>query len=327
MLPAQRLSIHVLTDHFQAFMPDLLRSLQDQTLREFQMLVVDNASPEGADDLAYNPQVVVLRNPRPQTWSKAQNQALALALSRWEDQDLFGRAVVFVSPQIILAPDTLQRLWQALEQDPTLMIACPKILRAQTKVSEDGETRVLDFGQTIDSAGALITRGRKLVWRGAGQVDSEAWKTAAEIFTPSVEVFIVRASALQVLSKTGPWFDERLSPLAATLDFAWRLRLWGGRAACFGEALAWLQSPADMNTKRDGDALAICRASGLSDSPLVRLRHMPWIFLEKLRLAACPSLWSGLLVSFGRNLARWPDRGRRLEAAKVTSVDMANWFV
>lgn len=327
MLPAQRLSVHTVSDQFEAFMPELLRSLEVQTFREYQILAVDNASPEGAGQLADHPQTAVLRNPRPQTWAKAQNQALALALGRWEDQSLSERAIVIASPQIVLAPEALARLAQAFDKDPALMIASPKILRARITLNADGESRDLDFGQTIISAGALMTRGRSLIWRGAGETASEKWSTDAEIFTPSPDVFMIRASALSALSKTGPWFDERLPPLSAVLDLAWRIRLWGGRAVCFGEALAWKQSLPETVGQALHSVPAVALACGLSDSPWVRLHHLPWIILERVKNLAHPSLWSPLLGSFGLNLARWSDRGKRLQGATVTRADMANWFV
>ncbi len=319
MHPAQRLSVHAVTDQFQAFVPEFLKSLDAQDDRSFQLTLIDNASPDRAKAVTGD-NVTILRNPKRQSWAKAHNQALALAFSRWGNEGLEQRAVCITTTRAVLAPEALGQLMATLDRDAALAIVCPKILASRVILADDGEAQEFELGNRIITAGGLMAKGRRPIWRGAGEMDSAAWSGVSEVFFPHPALFIVRASHLKVLAASGPWFDETLDPLAGVIDLAWRLKLLGGRAVCVERAVTWVQSPPQNRTTRRVDGLAAMQAASRSDAMGVRIRHLPWILLERLRLL----LLGGVVWP---SLARWRLRALRSKEARATPSEMAQWFV
>ncbi len=70
------------------FLPDALRTITEQTFRDFQIIVVDNASTDGVTDFlrAHYPEVIVLRNGKNVGFARAHNQGIELARSLWARQ-------------------------------------------------------------------------------------------------------------------------------------------------------------------------------------------------------------------------------------------------
>ena len=92
---------------------------QDQGV-SFEVVVVDNASADGAADMiaAEFPQVTLVRNGDNRGFSKANNQAAALAR---------GRYFFFLNNDTVVPPHTLRQFFDFAEANPTVGMVGPRL--------------------------------------------------------------------------------------------------------------------------------------------------------------------------------------------------------
>jgi len=102
-----------------ASVADTIRSLQVQTERPSEIIVVDDCSTDGTGDVARALGVTVVRPPR-NTGSKAGAQTFALRHVR-------TALTVAIDADTVLAPDALERLLLAFER-PGIAAACGFVL-------------------------------------------------------------------------------------------------------------------------------------------------------------------------------------------------------
>ena len=131
MNAAQRLAIHFV-GWDEAGFRDTWPSLIHQSWDDWQAVVVEEAGhgvvgerPEKA-----KAEPVVLRNASYLGPAKAQNQAIAFTLSRWEPETYHERFVLILDMGVCLEDRTVEMLLRAFSHDPLLMAACPKTMIA-----------------------------------------------------------------------------------------------------------------------------------------------------------------------------------------------------
>src|SRR5205809_705605 len=117
----------------------------------FEVLIVDNASTDGAADMvaAEFPQVTLVRNAENRGFSVANNQAAALAR---------GRYFFFLNNDTIVPPNTLRQFFEFAEANPTVGMVGPR-LRGGDGVSQISYRRK-------PTLGALLHRISLLRWTG-----------------------------------------------------------------------------------------------------------------------------------------------------------------
>src|SRR5262249_51789440 len=136
-----------------------LESLRNQTFRDFDIHVFDNASADETlqviepFDVAY-----ITRSPVNTGFCKAHND-----LARRFQADY----VLFLNPDTVLKPPFIGELVKALDANPKAASASAKLLR-------------LD-GTTIDSTGIVMLREQRHLDRGADQPDTGQFENAEEI--------------------------------------------------------------------------------------------------------------------------------------------------
>ncbi|HEY2427865.1 MAG TPA: glycosyltransferase family 2 protein [Acidimicrobiales bacterium] len=119
--------------------------------------------------------------------------------------------------------------------DPSVAAVQPKVLR------HDGDQPT----GTIDSAGLVPLRSRRVIGRGQGEPDGPAFDLPTEVFGPDGAVAVYRREALEdVALPFGPegapeYFDEDFFAYKEDVDLAWRLRLRGWRTLYVPSARAW----------------------------------------------------------------------------------------
>jgi GT2 family glycosyltransferase len=224
-----------------AYVPNLLASLREQDTDDFTVTVVDNASTDGT--LAWiqsnHPEVALLRNFRNQGFSRAYNQAIALAFSRWGDSDLDNRYVVVANPDIEFAPNALRQMLATMDADPSIAVCGPMLLRCYMESGSEEDRREVIRTNVIDSTGLLVKKTRRVVDRGAGLENDGPYDLGADVFGFSGACVMFRASALFDAKLAGEFFDEDMFAYKEDVDLAWRMRRLGYSARFVPQAVAW----------------------------------------------------------------------------------------
>lgn len=185
----------------------LLGSLRSQTLTPIQIVVVDNGSTDGS--VAY----LRAEHPDVEVLELAHNTGFAFAVNRGLERAR-GDLVALLNTDVMLSPDWLKRMADALAADPqAASVAC--------KMRQFGSERLIyDAGDILRRDGACEQRGR--FGRDIGQYDEPG-----EVFGACAGAALYRHEALRAVGG----FDERFFAYLEDVDLALRLRLagWGCR--------------------------------------------------------------------------------------------------
>lgn len=297
MQEAQRVAVNVSATNSLPYVPNFFESLDAQTFRDFTVTVVDNAS---TDDTArwlqeHRPDVAVLRNFRDHGWARAQNQALAMTLSRWPEDAWGERYVLVADPEIEFDPGALERLVSALDRDPSLSAVCPKISAARVSAVSDDGRRETERTNRIESTGILVTKFRGRKDRGAGEEDKGRYDAPAEVFGVPGVCGMFRASALAASRVGDEAYDEDFADDLADADLAWRMRRLGFHARCVPDARVWIHRhngrTAEQTFRHARNRVWL---AWKNDELLNRIAHAPWM------LATIAMSFLSALVSFPR---------------------------
>lgn len=206
-------AVVIVTWNSKTVVADCLSSLQRQTFGEVAVMVVDNASSDGTVELIRRdfPQVMVLRNPQNVGFARANNQGIALTQ---------GDYVLTLNPDVELEPTFLERLVKFAQAHPQGGAYCGKLLKRQP---EQGPG-------VIDSTGVRITRSRRVLDRGEGEIDAGRYETVEQVFGVTGAAALYRRAALHEAVVDGQYFDEFFFAYKEDVDLAWRLRLLGWEA-------------------------------------------------------------------------------------------------
>jgi len=211
---APAVSVVVINWNGAAVLPRCLDALAAQTLRDFELLVVDNASSDGsaAGLEARYPEARVTRLERNVGYASANNLAARAARGKW---------LALVNNDAFLDPRWLEAMVAAAQARPEFSSFASRLLQASDPSRLDGA------GDVYHISG--------LVWRrGHGQAANEVALEEEEVFSPcGAAAFYLR----QVFLAAGG-FDEDYFAYAEDVDLGFRLRLLGHRCLYVPTAVA-----------------------------------------------------------------------------------------
>jgi GT2 family glycosyltransferase len=202
-----------------------LESVRAQTRAPDDVLVVDNGSTDGSDDLAEAlPGVRVLRLGRNVGFAAAANRGLA---------EVSAQAVGLVNTDVVLAPDWLERACDALGEG---------VASVATKMVD------LEDPGVVYDAGDVLRRDGVCEQRGRFGPDDGRWDAPGEVFAACAGAALYRRAAVRAVGG----FDERFFLYLEDVDLGLRLRLagwacrWEPRAVArhAGQGSAGPRSPA-----------------------------------------------------------------------------------
>ncbi len=347
---AKQLVINIVTWNSARFLPRIFESLDAQTSKAFTVTVIDNGSTDGTVAWleANRSDVTVLRNRKNFGFSRAHNQGISLARSRWESVgDLEKKYIFILNPDTFLHERCVEEVIAYMDAHPDVEIAGPKLLRAfRIADREDGSA---DYEQTniIDSTGISILKSRKFVDRGAGEEDHGQYD-GVEPFGISGAALVLRASAIPLVAEhDAVVFDEEIFAYKEDADLAWRLRLFGGKAALIVPAIVWHQRLAKAS-KSNGPIGLVSSQFGRSsfvnmlsrrnkmwmewknDDWSSRLMHLPWrifdLFIRAISLIFPAQLKGAIQAWVG--LPMILKKRKEVAARRKLSVEaMRKWFV
>lgn len=254
-------AVSIVTWNSGKYIDSLLKSLDGQTFRDFQIIITDNASSDGSlEQIRSRDDIIVIKNSANFGFSRGHNKGIEMAMKCWEGKDLSDRFVFIVNPDILLEPDCMERLLISIYRDKTLAAIAPKMLR----FLEERNDNIVDFKKTaiVDSLGVDIYKSRKFMDRGAG-TEYKNDLSVEDVFGLSGAFMCLRASALTEAKNGKEYFDEDFFAYKEDVDLSWRLRNLGWGLAVDRGAVAHHARGA----KADESAGILKQIAGRKDKP------------------------------------------------------------
>lgn len=195
-----------------AFIQVCLDSLRTQTMRDFDLIVVDNGSTDGSADMIATafPDARLIRFDHNTGFAIAYNRGIAEAL-----HDPSIRYVIVLNNDVEVDSRYIEQMVEAARAHPDAAAIQPKVMNYYEK-------------NRIDNLGILIATDMSALQRGEQEIDNGQYDTACEIFGAGASAALYTRIALQktALSKD-EFFDNDYFAYFEDVDLAWRLRLAG----------------------------------------------------------------------------------------------------
>jgi GT2 family glycosyltransferase len=336
-----KITIVLVTWNSAPYLGRCLEGILQQTYRDRELIVVDNASTDPSAAIAEPHATRVIRNETNRGFSAAVNQALEVAS---------GDFLLVVNPDCYLEPEYAERLVevfepsspQAAEEDSTTGQLDDSTTRIGSATGLLIRARGWDIEPTnvIDSMGIRMTRtGRHLdLHQGTPANRQPATANRFEVFGVSGAAAMYRVAFLRDVAVDGEALDEDFFAYREDADLAWRGQLRGWRAACEPRAVAYhvrrvtpearRKLPADVNLhsvknrfllrlKNEGAYLALRNAPFELARDLVVI--LAALTIERSSLPAFGWLW--------RNRRRVLAKRRAIQSRRtVPDRELAKWF-
>jgi N-acetylglucosaminyl-diphospho-decaprenol L-rhamnosyltransferase len=195
------------------YLQPCLDALAGQTLRDFEVVVVDNASTDGsAEGLRFpDARFRLIRNAANVGFAAANNIGAAGATSPW---------LATLNPDTIARPAWLAGMRAGTKRHPGVEMFGATLVRADNPEVVDG------FGDVLSIAG--------IPWRGGcGMPVAELPDSDIEVFAPCAAAAFYRQESFE---RAGG-FDERFFCYVEDVDLGFRLRLAGGTCVQLRDAI------------------------------------------------------------------------------------------
>lgn len=192
-----------------------LQSVRAQTLRDRELIVVDNGSDDGsaAMVLAEFPEAVLIRNAENRGFCAANNQGIRIAR---------GRYIALLNNDAEAEPEWLEALVEAARSAPDVGMCASKILFHGAH-------------DVIDKAGHLIYPDGQNRGRGCGQRDTGQFDAVEEVLLPDGCAALYDAR----LFETAGLFDEHFFAYGDDAELGLRARLAGWRCVYVPRAVVY----------------------------------------------------------------------------------------
>jgi GT2 family glycosyltransferase len=207
-----------------------LAALAAQGFRDFEALLVDNASPDGAAQAAAraDPALRLIANAENRGFSGGVNDGVRAARGRW---------IALINPDAYAEPDWLARLLAAAGAHPDVRAFASRQLMARDPARLDG------LGDVMAAAGFPF-RG------GYGRPDCGPCEIG-EVFSPCGGAMLIERELFLALGG----FDERLFCYCEDVDLGYRLRLAGERTLVVPDAVVRHEGSASTGGPRSDFAV------------------------------------------------------------------------
>ena len=210
-------------------LPTLFDSLQNQTFKDWELLILDNGSVDNTlkiveAEKAFFPNMKFFREKQNLGFSGGHNILFQKSASEY---------VLLLNQDVILENDIFERLVNYLDENLQVASAAPRLMR----IENNERTGI------VDSLGLTIDRRRRFSDSKAG----EPWNLQAEsafpgrpcfVFGVSASVAIYRREAVQ-RATNGRLFDPYYFSYQEDFDLAWQLQLRGYDSAVLLDKVAY----------------------------------------------------------------------------------------
>jgi GT2 family glycosyltransferase len=196
------ISVVVLNWNGYRVVDQCLKSLQDQTYRNLEIIVVDNASTDGSAELIRNrfPDVKLIVNERNLGFAGGNNVGIRAST---------GRYIMMLNNDTRIDPNCVEELKRYIDKDERYGACASKIL--------------LEFeNNLIDAAGIVVCPDGLAIGRGRLE-KGNLYDEVSEVFFASDCACLLRRELLEDIGL----YDEDFFAYADETDMGWRARLAG----------------------------------------------------------------------------------------------------
>ncbi len=211
-------SVIIVTTNNLKYLKDCIRSLQNQSFKDFETIIVFNNSQENIIENVkrkFSEANFIINNEN-LLFSKAYNQGIKLSK---------GKYVLCLNDDVVLKNNFIEELMNSIQRDKQIGMISGKILRMD-KI-------------TIDSTGLFLGKSRKPVERGFGQQDDGRYNKEGYIFGVNGAAVLYRKAMLEDIKNEDGYFDSTYGLFYEDLDLSWRANRFGWKAFYNPKAIAY----------------------------------------------------------------------------------------
>ena len=208
-------------------MVSCLKSIYEQTLKDFEVIYVDNGSTDDTPLILENyPDVINIKNDANKGFCIAVNEGIRKA---------HGSLILTLNSDVVLDKDFL------------------KVMCESAQKSEAGlfGARILSMdGKVIDSTGLVLSNFYRFFDRGRNEIDKGQYDKGFDIFGPCAAAALYKREMLEDIKYDGQYFDEDFFFLGEDFDMAWRADKMGWRAQFVPSAVCYhMRNSTNFNPK------------------------------------------------------------------------------
>lgn len=307
-----RVSILIVAYKSRAHLARLFDCLDAQTFRDFETILIDNASPQGTEaDAATQVRAThFVANPINAGFAAANNQAAKLASGQW---------IICLNPDAFPEPNWLEALLAATQRYP--------------EVTAFGSTQILDEDPRLLDGAGDVYHAFGIPFRGGYRKPWPSDLTDGQAFSPCAAASMWRADVFAQLGG----YEESYFCYCEDVDLGFRHRLAGGQVVQIADAQI-----RHMGSASSGRLSDFAVYHGTRNRLWTFIRNMPgalfWLLLLP-HLAATLLLWAhtawrGAGPAYGRGLVdglkgwaqTWKARKVIQSKRKVSLMELAHQF-
>ena len=280
-----RTSIVVINWNRRALLEQCLRSIEQQTERDFELILIDNGSTDGSLDVLKHfsfPALQVIRNTENRGYTPAVNQGIRAAR---------GRFIALINNDVVLATNWLAEALSGFARDAQIGMCASKILLA------------LEPGR-IDKVGHLLYPDGQNYGRGHRELDRGQYDRVEEVLWPDGATAIYRVE----LFETSGLFDEDFFAYGDDAELGLRAQLCGWKCLYLPAAVSQHHHSATLGPYSPAKIFLVER-----NRIWLALKLFPWPHL----LAVPVYTAVRFAYSLGALLARRGDVGRSTREGSV----------
>jgi GT2 family glycosyltransferase len=209
----KNIAISIIIPHFNGkiILKSCLKSLLKNSFKEYEIIVVDNGSTDGSQELIRKEfsTVILVENDMNKGYAGGCNEGISHTK---------GKYIIFLNNDVEVAENFLEEMYKAINSDDKIGFVQPKMLSMQKKTCFDYSGGA---GGEIDIFGFPFARGR--VFIELEEDKSQYDDMTNEIFWASGTAVLIRKSLLDILGS----FDEDFFAHMEEIDLNWRAKLIG----------------------------------------------------------------------------------------------------
>lgn len=201
------------------FFNDCLSSLSRLDYPSWELIIVDNGSTDGSDNLVYRHKKLknfkIIKNKSNLGFAKANNQGYKKSS---------GKYILLLNNDTIITPPFLKKMVVRMEQEKSLGVAQPKIF-------------LIEKPKFLDNAGSYLTKTGFLSHWGFMEKDGPEFDGEQEIFSAKGACLLIRRELIERIGL----FDEDFGTYFEESDFCWRVWLAGYKVIFYPQAVIYHQ--------------------------------------------------------------------------------------